>query len=305
MESVLSDEKVHAPPAPERRTRGAAPAIAIASVVLAIAALGSLAIARVNASRRAADAVTAHAVGDARHIEVSAAAADALAREQARSNGAQPSAELRALAIRDHVDREILYREAQALDLGRDDPIVKRRLIQKMEALIEAAVPDDPPTDAEVSAWFWAHSAELEQPTRVSLTHVFFRRDRIDGDLERVAAEAIAALEGGAAPSSMGDPFVRGSTFAARNRDELAAIFGAEFAARVLDSPEKKWVGPIPSSYGWHLVRVDAREGARLPDIAEVRPRVVAALVNERRERTRRETLDRLRSQYEIVTPPG
>ncbi len=304
MESILTDEKVHARVATARRGGLPWTAIVTAIVVLAVAALGSLAIARVNASRRAEDAATAHAVGNARRIEVSAAAAEALAREQAKSSGAQPSAELRALAIRDHVDREILYREAQALDLGRDDPIVKRRLIQKMEALIEAAVPSESPTDSEVSAWFWAHSKELEQPARVSLTHVFFRRDRIDGDLDRVAAEAIAALEGGAATTSMGDPFVRGSTFASRNRDELATIFGADFAARVLDAPEKRWVGPIPSSYGWHLVRVDSREGARLPDVAEVRPRIVAALVNERRARTRRETLDRLRSQYEILTPP-
>ncbi|MBK7978242.1 MAG: peptidyl-prolyl cis-trans isomerase, partial [Deltaproteobacteria bacterium] len=123
----------------------------------------------------------------------------------------------------------------------------------------------------------------------MSFTHVFFRRDRIDGDLEHVAAEAVASLEGGAAPSSMGDPFVRGSSFAARSRDELATIFGADFAARVMEAPEKRWSGPIPSSFGWHLVRIDAREGAHLPEIAEVRPRIVAALVRERGERAPRD----------------
>lgn len=288
--------------ASQRRPRWLAPAVI--GAVGALVTAGSLAIARVGAARRAEDALTAHAPANARRIELGAEALDALTREQAKQTGRQPSAELRELALRDYLDREVLYREAQALDLGRDDVIVKRRLIQKMEALLDAAVPAAEPTDAEVSAWFWAHTAELERPAKVSLTHVFFRRDRIDGDLEHVAAEAIASLEGGAAPSSMGDPFVRGSTFASRSRDELATIFGADFAARVMEAPEERWSGPIPSSFGWHLVRIDAREGAHLPEISEVRPRIVAALVSERRDRARRETLDRLRSQYEIVTPP-
>lgn len=285
-----------------RRPRWLAPLVVGAVGVLVAA--GSLAIARVGATRRADDALTSHAAPEARRIELTADALGALTREHAKQTGSQADARLRELALRDYLDREVLYREAQALDLGRDDVIVKRRLIQKMEALLDAAVPTAEPTDAEVSAWFWAHSAELERPARLSFTHVFFRRDRIDGDLEHVAAEAVASLEGGAAPSSMGDPFVRGSSFAARSRDELATIFGADFAARVMEAPEKRWSGPIPSSFGWHLVRIDAREGAHLPEIAEVRPRIVAALVRERGERARRETLDRLRSQYEIVTPP-
>ncbi len=288
--------------ASERRPRWLVPLVA--GTVVALVAAGSLAIARVGTARRAEDALTAHAAPAARRIELTAEALDALTRERAKQTGSPPSPALRELALRDHVDREVLYREAEALDLGRDDVIVKRRLTQKMEALLDAAVPTAEPTDAEVSAWFWAHTAELERPAKVSFTHVFFRRERIDGDLEHVAAEAIASLEGGAAPSSMGDPFVRGSTFASRSRDELANVFGADFAARVIEVPEKRWSGPIPSSFGWHLVRIDAREGAHLPEIAEVRPRIVAALVSERRERARRETLDRLRSQYEIVTPP-
>lgn len=285
-----------------RRPRWLVPLVG--GVVVALVAAGSLAIARVGATRRADDALTAHAAPAARKIELTSDDLDALTREQAKQTGSQPDARLRALALRDWVDREVLYREAEALDLGRDDVIVKRRLVQKMEALLDAAVPTAEPTESEVSAWFWAHSAELERPANVSFTHVFFRRDRIDGDLEHVAAEAIASLDGGAAPSSMGDPFVRGSSFAARSRDEVAAIFGADFAARVIEAPRGRWSGPIPSSFGWHLVHVEAREGAHLPEIAEVRPRIVAALVKERRDRARRETLDRLRSQYEIVTPP-
>jgi hypothetical protein len=304
MESTSSSQKVHPPADAVASTRPRWLVPVTVAGVAGIVAAGSLALARVGNTRRAEDALTAHAPPSARRIEITADALEALSREQARQAGVPPSADGKALALRDYVDRELLYREATALDLGRDDVIVKRRLVQKMEALLEAAVPSTPPTDAEVSAWFWAHTAALERPARVSFTHVFFRRDRIDGDLEHVAAEAIASLEDGAAPGSMGDPFVRGSSFASRSKDELAGLFGADFADRVIEAPEKHWSGPIASSYGWHLVRIDGREGARLPDLDEVRPRIVAQLALERRERTRRETLDRLRSQYEIVTPP-
>ncbi len=285
-----------------RRGRGLALGLALGAVgVLAI--VGSVAISRVAPARRAAEALTAHAPPDARKIVVTSALLAALRREFAAQNGHPPTPEQEAALVRDHVDREVLYREAQALDLGREDPIVKRRLVQKMEALLDTAVPTEPPTDAQVSEWFWAHRGEFERPARVSLTHVFFRREKIDGDLEHVAQGAIEALEGGAALDSMGDPFVRGRSFVSRSRDELATIFGAEFADRVMTLPEKRWSGPIPSSYGWHLVRIDGREGAHLPEIAEVRGTIEGRLTKERRERDRREALDRLRSQYQIETP--
>ena len=65
-------------------------------------------------------------------------------------------AELKEM-VDDHVKEEIAVREASAMGLDRDDTIIRRRLRQKLEFLVEDAVPPAPPTDAEVRAWVNTH----------------------------------------------------------------------------------------------------------------------------------------------------
>ena len=38
----------------------------------------------------------------------------------------------------------------------------------------------------------------------------------------------------------------------------MARLFGAEFATALFEQKTGVWVGPIPSGYGMHLVRVEA-----------------------------------------------
>jgi len=65
--------------------------------------------------------------------------------------------------------------------------------------------------------------------------------------------------------------------------------------------PEDSWEGPVPSSYGLHLVRIDARKAAAPPQLAEVRVLVQREWENERRIRARDERLQALRERYEVV----
>ena len=64
--------------------------------------------------------------------------------------------ELKGL-VDDHVRMELATREAMALGLDRDDTIIRRRLRQKLEFLVEDTVDAAPPTDAELQAWLDAH----------------------------------------------------------------------------------------------------------------------------------------------------
>jgi hypothetical protein len=50
------------------------------------------------------------------------------------------------------VQTEILYREALAMGLDKDDEIVRRRMAQKMQFLAEDAAPREP--TAELKSWF-------------------------------------------------------------------------------------------------------------------------------------------------------
>jgi parvulin-like peptidyl-prolyl isomerase len=68
----------------------------------------------------------------------------------------------------------------------------------------------------------------------------------------------------------------------------------------VAAAPLAAWVGPVPSSYGLHLVWVHEREPGGLPSLAAVRSRVVHALLEERRQVRLRERMTALRARYDI-----
>jgi peptidyl-prolyl cis-trans isomerase C len=243
---------------------------------------------------------------DAAHtIELSAADVDALRQDQRRRVGTAPTPDEDAALIQRFVDDEILYREALALGLDRGDIIVRRRLLQKMEFLLEGLHPVPEPSDAELEAYLAAHADRYRSPARVDLTHVFVSRDRHGAAAERVAAELRAALDAGAEPSTLGDPFVRGRELHAQSERDLAGIFGPAFARAAVELPVGAWSSPVTSSYGLHLVRVNRRVPAELPALDRIRAAVRQDWAEERRGELLRAALGELRRKYVVRIEPA
>jgi peptidyl-prolyl cis-trans isomerase C len=164
--------------------------------------------------------------------------------------------------------------------------------------------PDDRPSGDQLEAYLAAHAADFAEPARMRLTQVFLSSDVHGGALEADARALLAALSRGPTPPeeavSRGDAFIRGATFDA-TRAELERTFGAELAAGVEAAPAGRWVGPLRSGYGLHLVWVHGRQPGRTPPLAEVRGRVAQAWLRERREQREREALEEMRSRYLVA----
>jgi len=223
-----------------------------------------------------------------------------LRQDFARRTGAEPSPAEAAALVERYLDNEVLYREALAQGLDRGDIIVRRRLIQKMEFVLEASEPIANPSDAALQQYLDAHAERYATRERVSLTHVFVSTDRHGDAAERQAAALHAQLAAGADPTTLGDPFLRGREFKLYTEAELAGIFGAAFAPAVMPLPVGEWSRPLRSSFGWHVVRLDQRTPGRLPDVSELRDSVLRDWLEERRTAAGRSALDRLRATYDI-----
>lgn len=217
-----------------------------------------------------------------------------------RRTGRMPSATDEQALVDAWVDDEILVREGLALGLDRGDAIVRRRLIQKMELLLENTETVPPPTDAELEAFLAAHAARYASPPRVSFTHVFVSSQRA-GDRATSEAEALRAqLDAGTDPSALGDPFLRGRDFRLHSQAELASIFGPGFAAEVMALPAATWSAPLRSAFGVHLVRVSEKRAGTAPDLASVREQVEREWRVERHATLDREARARLRTRYVV-----
>jgi peptidyl-prolyl cis-trans isomerase C len=239
--------------------------------------------------------------GPARTIEVSAELVASLRLEHERRAGRAPTeAELEA-AVQRWVDEEVLYREALSLGLDRGDPVVRRRLIQKMAFLSEDLVEVPAPSEAELTEWLEANRDRYRRPERLTLEHVYFRRLQA-GTPERVG-EALDALRGGASYEGLGDPFVRGRRFATRTSGELDGVFGPGFAAALGALPAGEWAGPVTSGFGEHLVRVVERAAARDPELPEVEREVRRDWLAARQDEANAAAMERLRGGWEIRLP--
>lgn len=225
----------------------------------------------------------------------------------ARTNRPPTPEEERALIDR-FVEEEVLVREAIAMGLDRGDPIVRRRLAQKMIFLAEDGAAAREPSDDELRAYLGAHADRYGDPPRLSFRHVFLSRDRRG---QAAASDARAALgdlsQRGKDPGSMGDPFLQGASFVRRTPAEIEAIFGRAFTQALLASPKGAWSGPVASSYGEHVVEVVDRLESGLPPLEAVRARVRADLIEERRAAASREMKARLRARFQVqieTAPP-
>jgi len=237
-------------------------------------------------------------------LVVSAATVEALRSGLARDLGHAPSTTELESAVDAYVDRELLYREARRLGLGDGDPIVRRRLIQKMQMVHEATDGRPLPTDDELRAFVIANPKRFSDVPRVAFDQLFFSsRTRSDAPGDAVAV--LATLHDGTSESAgLGDPFVHGRRFEGRSRADVAAAFGADFANALFEAAPGSWQ-VIESAYGTHLVRLDDAPRLQSPSFESVRNRARADLLEQRKAEARVSALERLRHEdaWEVRWP--
>lgn len=231
-------------------------------------------------------------------IEVTADDALRIARQFEATWRRQPTATELASLIDRAIEEDVLVREAQALGLDRDDPVVRQRLAQKMTFLTESGAEAVEPDDAALQAHLEAHPERFAEPGTVAFEQVF-----LGGAGAGEAETVLTALEGGASPDAVGAPSLLPPAIRPSPAVAVDNAFGRGFFDAVAALPVGRWAGPVESAYGLHLVRVSTVEPERLPPLAEVRELVEADWRDGLRRRLAAERLEALVARYEVVRP--
>jgi hypothetical protein len=214
-----------------------------------------------------------------------------------------PTAPELAGLIDDYIREEVLYREAVAMGLDRDDTIVRRRLRQKLEFLTEETAEMAAPSDEELQTFLQQHLDAFRVEPRLAFRHVYLSRDR-RGDATAEARQLLLQLTRGDAavdPTTLGDPFLLPLEFASVSRSEIARLFGDAFATQLQHLEPGRWTGPIESAYGLHLVYVRERVDGRIPALAEVREAVQREWLTARRKAVNEQFYQHLRARYTVI----
>lgn len=235
-------------------------------------------------------------------IEVPAGQVERLADVWRRQWQRPPSEdELRAV-VEGHVREEMLYRQALALGLEKNDSMIRQRLAQKVQFLSEDIAEVAEPDDATLRRFFEQHADAYVEPPAMTFTHVYFSRERRGPAVEADARRALATVTRSPdAAADLGDPFVLPFAFRRASTVDVASQLGEGFAAAVAGLPVGTWQGPVESSYGMHLVLVTERTEGRRPDLDDVRAAVLHDHRRTQRDEANRVLLEGLRAGYRIV----
>jgi hypothetical protein len=209
--------------------------------------------------------------------------------------------------IEARIREEVLYREALAMGLDKNDTIVRRRMAQKMDFLAEDLSALREPGEDELRAWLATHPQEFAFPPRITFRHIFFAFDR-HGPATRNAADAgFAAVAGrpvtAADTGAPGDPFMFQDAYAERTPDQVGSVFGGKFSQALFGLKPGSWTGPIESGFGWHLIFIDTLTPGRVPQFEEVAAEEKAAWQTSQRAEFKREAYAVMRAKYEVILP--
>lgn len=210
---------------------------------------------------------------------------------------------LRSL-ISSYIDEEIFYREGVALGLDKDDEVVRRRVVQKMQFVADnLRTPADPP-EADQRAFYRTHQAQFSTPATVSFSHIFFSTAR-DGDAAALArARTVLAKlnrRETRAPQ-LGDPFFELYDYSGLQPDQAARLFGnTPIVPALFRASVGRWSGPYRSGYGWHLIYASSANKARTASFADAREAVRTAYLQSLQARANAVSRNSLRAKYHVI----
>jgi parvulin-like peptidyl-prolyl isomerase len=203
--------------------------------------------------------------------------------------------------VEDLVRNEVYYREALAIGLDRDDGVIRRRMRQKMEFILEDITAQVEPTDEDLRAFMKKHPDTYLVDPEIAFRHVYVNTARRGKNAGADALEILTHLRSGADPDAVGDPFLLASDVPLSPLWDVSKQFGEPFSRKLLALKPDSWAGPVPSGFGLHLVFVRKRVGGRLAELKEVRETVRRDWMAERQKELKDAAYAKLRERY-VVT---
>jgi len=209
-------------------------------------------------------------------IVVSQGQVDAMAAVFERTWRRRPTQDEVKALVDGHVREEVFYREGLAMGLDRDDPLIRRRVRQKLEFLNESmnAVPE--PDDTQLQAYLDKHPDRYAAQAQLTFRQVYLGEGQ-GGEAQIAPLLARLRKVGDSdAAAGYGKPTQLAARMESASVADIERTFGPGFARELQAVPPGKWQGPVASGYGLHLVLVSARaesRAARLPEVREIAAR--------------------------------
>lgn len=239
---------------------------------------------------------------DAKSIVITQAKVDAMTASYLKQRGRTPMANEIQSLIENEIREELLYREAIALGLDKDDGVIRRRLAQKMKYLFEDLAVITEPSDADLENFLKENASKFTLPGTLSFYQVYLdpkmHKESLDEEANTVLEHLkIISLQ---KAFSLGDRSLLEYRFLKRRKSDVKNRFGESFSENLFITPTNSWQGPFESAYGIHFVYIDSKDEAILPELKQVREDVLHEYKREKASEANEIFYNSLKDRYKI-----
>jgi len=224
-----------------------------------------------------------------------------------KETGDIPSQQQLSNLIDHHIKQEIFFREALAIELEKDDVIVRRRLIEKYKFMLEGMIDTTQASNEQLVEHYQKNQGSFIQPARYSFSHHYFSDEQRDNAQQDAAASLTNLVSTNVKSTSVnnkiGDPFMMRYHYSQLDLKQIANSFGKDFSASLNSLAVGQWSAPIPSIYGWHLVKITHKKADYLPEFEEIADQVQIEFQKHKRILVNDAVYSDLLAKYDIRFP--
>jgi parvulin-like peptidyl-prolyl isomerase len=212
-----------------------------------------------------------------------------------------PSKEELTGILQNHVREEVLYQEALKQGLDRTNAAVKRALITQMDMLAEGQGEKREISDEDILAYYNLRKDQFVSSPLLGFKQVYFGQDIDEAVLrqkrdewnERKVSYEEAWAEG---VTTMLSPIVE-----KRTSEQVDREFGEGFSNEITAMETGLWTGPVASSFGWHLIFLDAMIPSEPIPLTKVRGSIYDQLEYEEKNAAKEQFYTELIQQYDVT----
>lgn len=209
--------------------------------------------------------------------------------------GAPLAQEVRRGLLDTFLEERVLVLEARKQGLVAPGAVAEDEQ-RAVAELLSRSVPPPPVTDEEVAAYYRDHQAELSLPATLTVRQILVATLNEARDVRRRLSRTPRDFENIARQASRGPEAGEGGLMGTFSEGQLPAELGAAaFALPVGGTSDI-----IETTLGYHVLRVDARQDARVPTLSEAQGRIRALLTHEKSDRKVRQFVADLLSRAKV-----
>lgn len=214
----------------------------------------------------------------------------------------EPSKEEKQKMIDKAVYDEVIYKEALKMGLDKNDLIIQRRLVQKLEFLSSDLSTFVKPSDTELQEYLDAHSQDFMLPEKIEFLQVFVDPRKYEGQLDnyftrlkkKLINTPLASLE------ILSDNKMLPVHNPAQTQKETARQFGRVFAEKLHTLALNSWQGPVKSAYGFHFVYIQSKQESKISTLQSIKALVRSQWMAEEQTKNNQKFYDNIKASYTI-----